>query len=81
MDSRDLTRGQAERLREVVVPYLRYLHRLQRLQRRMELQGFPPNDRLYQLVCQTYDKVHNLCVELHYLSCQSGVGREPRSEE
>lgn len=53
---------------------------LGRLQPRMEKVGFPSDDRLYQLVCKTYEAIHGLCVELHYLSCESGVGREPRSK-
>jgi hypothetical protein len=53
----------------------RYLNYLGRLRRRMELRGFTPTMPLYQLVNDAYDKTHALSVELHYLGCESGVGR------
>ena len=49
-----------------------------RLRTRMEKVGSTPNDRLFVLVCDAYDALHALSVELHYLSCESGVGRPTR---
>jgi len=54
---------------------LRYLNRLRD---RMERRGFPSDDRLYAMVVEARDKVHRLCVELHYLSCAGGVGEPKR---
>jgi hypothetical protein len=45
----------------------------------MELLGFPPGDPLFVLVSRAYDSLQRLSVELHYMSCRSGVGR-PSSE-
>jgi hypothetical protein len=45
---------------------------------RMEKRGFPPNDRLYQHAKRAYDAVCSLGVELHYLSCKSGVGKNTK---
>jgi hypothetical protein len=53
-------------------PALGYLYRLRE---RMEKQGFPPNDKLLKLTDAAYNAIHALTVELHYLSCESGVGR------
>ena len=41
----------------------------------MSGRGFPENDKLYRLTVTSYDTLHQLCVEIHYLSCQGGVGR------
>jgi hypothetical protein len=42
----------------------------------MERRGFPGTDNLYQLVRRAEDDLQVLFVELHYLSCASGVGRK-----
>lgn len=78
MTSDDLTREQATELRETLGSYMRYLARLQR---RMEKRGFPPKDRVYQLVCEAHDKLFGICVHLHYISCESGVGKEPKKKD
>jgi hypothetical protein len=39
---------------------------------------FPLDDPIYRAAKRAYDDVCSLCMDLHYLSCQSGVGREPR---
>jgi hypothetical protein len=62
-------------VRTALFPSINYLHRLRE---RMEKAGFPPDDKLFALVSKAYDAVHALFVELHYLGCESGVGREPR---
>jgi hypothetical protein len=41
----------------------------------MERVGFPPDDALFKHVCQAYDSMFKLRIELHYLSCSSGVHR------
>jgi len=52
---------------------------LTRLQRRMEVTGFPPDDRLYMAAVKAQDvSAKRLLVELHYLSCGSGIGRPSR---
>ena len=38
----------------------------------MERRRFPPNDELYRSVCLAYDRVHEVNVRLHYLSCDPG---------
>jgi hypothetical protein len=42
--------------------------------KRMEQLGFTHSDPLYAAVCRAYDAMHELNVEIHYLSCESGVG-------
>jgi hypothetical protein len=66
MDSDDLTTDQARKMHQSLFRLANYLHRLVA---RMEKQGFPPSDRLYQYTKKAYDAVCSLCVELHYLSC------------
>jgi hypothetical protein len=44
----------------------------------MEAAGFPRDDKPYLLVVEAYNAVHALSVELHYLSCKSGVRRPLR---
>jgi hypothetical protein len=75
MDSRELSIDQAAKLYDQLRPQLRYLLALRR---RMEQCGFPPDDELRQLVERAYDAVHRLSVELHYLSCPSGVSQRRR---
>jgi hypothetical protein len=48
---------------------------LNRLKRRMEKRRFPSDDKLFQTVLRAYDAIHELNVHVHYLSCESGVGR------
>jgi hypothetical protein len=71
MDS--LEPWQAERIMERLQPSLAYLNRLKR---RMENRGFPPNGRLYRLVSDAQRAVNDLYIDLHYCSCKSGVWRK-----
>lgn len=41
----------------------------------MQKVGFSHDDLLFQLVSQSYDTIQALYIQLHYLSCESGVGR------
>ena len=54
------------------------LSSLYRLVQRMNQRGFPQDDTLYQTVLRTYNDLHHLCMELQYLSCKPGVGREEK---
>jgi hypothetical protein len=76
MDSPATYDPPVERMRNVLIPHLRYLYRLQT---RMEKTGFPPSDELYEVTRRAYDATQQLCMKLHYLSCKSGVGRAPRN--
>jgi len=49
-----------------------------RLNKRMEKRNFPHDDTLLRTVVKAYGAIHALNVEVHYLSCKSGVGREQR---
>ena len=77
MDRDSLKKSQAATINKALFPNLNYLLRLRR---RMEQVGFPPDDKLYLLVCKAYDAVYRLHVETHYLSCD-GVGRPSRDDE
>lgn len=65
-------RWQAERISKEMFHCVNYLSRLQG---RMVEVGFVRKDKLLQLVREAYDAMRCLSVELHYLSCQGGVGR------
>lgn len=71
MRSEQLTERQLEALAARVRPMLTYLVRLEA---RMEQQGFSKDDRLLRLVRDARRAVHDVHLELHYLSCD-GVGR------
>jgi hypothetical protein len=77
VDKDKLQPWQSRRIHSAIYPCVNYLVRLKK---RMEATGFPQDDLLYQLVIQAYDAVHRLYTELHYLSCQSGVGRTERGK-
>ena len=49
---------------------------LSRLKRRMEVTGFPSDDPLYVATLKAHRVMQDLLMELHYLSCESGVGRQ-----
>jgi hypothetical protein len=74
VDETKLQPWQARKIREALQPALGYLTRLQR---RMEVTGFPPDDRLYMAAVKAQTSLQTLLVELHYLSCGSGIGRPP----
>jgi hypothetical protein len=73
--SADLSIAQAKKLNKQLGRQLRYLGKLQR---RMELRGFPPNDRMYCVTVEAYNALHELCVITHYASCESGVYKDAK---
>jgi hypothetical protein len=77
MDGNQLRLWQARKIRKALEPALGYLTRLQR---RMELTGFPPQDPLYTATVKARNALESLLIDLHYRSCQSGVGRRSNSQ-
>jgi hypothetical protein len=75
VDSSKLTDQQIAQLTETVTRYLRFVGRLRQ---RMDRLHFPPHDRLYTCSIKAYNSLHEMHVELHYLSVKGGVGRDPR---
>jgi len=73
MRGSDLKRWQTDKMSAQLRPTLAYLSKLQA---RMEKRGFTADDKLYQLVCKAQGGMQELLMELHYLSCESGVGRK-----
>lgn len=70
MDSSQLTPKQARELHRRLTEMLGFLNRLLR---RMEQRGFPQSDPLYLVSVDARDKLHDLCVKVHLLSCEGGV--------
>lgn len=68
----DQTREQGRALKNKLRPMLRYLARLKR---RMTYRGFPPDDPLLIAVGRAENAMHELSVDVHYLSCGDVVGR------
>lgn len=62
MHSRQLTAEQLRILAARIRPHLGYLTRLER---RMEQEKFPADDRLYELTCDAQEAVQALFVELN----------------
>jgi hypothetical protein len=54
---------------------------LSRLKRRMEATRFPPNDELCVSTAKALEAMQDLLMELHRLSTESAVWREPRRPE
>jgi hypothetical protein len=73
--SDDLSKRQLATLKAQVGWMLSYLGRLQK---RIIKRKFPESDPLMQRVRAAHAEIHALNVELHYLSCDSGVGRPER---
>jgi hypothetical protein len=71
--SADLSKEQIHRLKAQATRHLRYFNRLVD---RMTRVGFPPSDSLWIGAVQARNALHALSVELHYLTCDSGVGRD-----
>lgn len=76
MDSSQLTPRQARELHGRLSAMLGFLNRLLR---RMEQRGFPQADPLYLAAVDARDRLHDLCVKTHLLSCEGGVWDGSRS--
>ena len=74
VQSADLTPEQADALKRQIRPMLVYLRRLTQ---RMDRRRFPSDDPLMRTALAAYDALHALHVEVHYLSCPSGVRQLP----
>jgi hypothetical protein len=75
MTSRDMTREQAERLKESAGRQLRYLTRLcQRIQKL----AWPVDDPVRLAALKGRDAAQDLYMACHYAACDSGVGAEPK---
>ena len=71
MRREDLTREQAEAIKEKIAPMLGYLNRLKK---RMN-EVFARDDSLFAEVIDAADALHKLNVSIHYLSCgKTGAG-------
>lgn len=71
MNSRDLTKAQANAVHEQLRPMVGHLHKLQD---RMDQRGFPIDDELYLLVKKAREAMDELFIATHYLGCDN-VGR------
>ena len=65
-----LTREQAEALQEHLRPMLGYLTRVRRRMEQLRL-----DDKLYHDLLRAQMAMQDLWAELHYRSCEHGVGR------
>jgi len=75
--STELTEQQIADLLRVLGPTLGYLSRMVR---RMDKLAFPHDDMQYRQAVDAQHRMQGLCMELHYLSCRSGVGWAPREK-
>jgi hypothetical protein len=78
VNSRDVTREQAEKIGRAVGRSLAYLGKLRR---HMELAGFPVKDPLFQLVTAAFDAVHHLRADLYNRACGVDRGPSPRAHD
>jgi hypothetical protein len=78
MRSNDLTPEQAEALVRNIRPMLGYLNQLVK---RMNKRRFPSDDPLFRSTLTAYDAIHELHVQVHYLSCTSGVRQVPKDRK
>jgi hypothetical protein len=65
-----LTREQTEMLNARLRPLLGYLTRARRRMEQLRI-----DDKLYRDLLRAQMAMQDLCAELHYRSCDSGVGR------
>ena len=70
----NLTRQQVEALRDAIHERLGWMIRVRE---RMEKVGFLPSDRLFRLANDAENAMRDLCMALHYTSCEGGVGKTP----
>lgn len=72
MSTSRLTPEQAEKLRLAVAKRLRFFNRLEK---RLQQLGFPPDDPVMFAASRARAHVQDLHVAAHYASCRRGVGR------
>ena len=78
MDSHKLKKWQIVQMHEALRPAAQYLARMLE---RMDRTRFPHDDLLRKRATDAQTAMQHLCMELHYLSCDSGVGRLAREPE
>ena len=66
----DLTIDHAKKMKAVIGPMVNYL---MRLQQRTDQIGFEPTDPFHLSVKKAKESVYSLSIDLHYMSCVSGV--------
>jgi hypothetical protein len=71
----ELQSWQAAKMRDALFAATNYLVRMKE---RMHERRFPPQDRLYLLVCKTHVDLVELSMRLHYVACGQCVGEPPR---
>jgi hypothetical protein len=71
MDSKSMKRWQAKKILDVLRPTRGYLHRLKC---RMEKVGFVKGDPLLKCVERADTAMLELCMTLHYMTCDGGMG-------
>jgi hypothetical protein len=71
MPGQQITAAQADALAIKLQPMLGYLNRLLK---RMEQIGFPPDDRLLKFTVEARNAMHELTVAVHYESCPGKTG-------
>jgi hypothetical protein len=70
--ARTLTRAQAEKIKDRIDPTTEYICKLCA---RMNKVGCPDGDSFRIALERAHDAMRSLSMELHYISCKSGVGR------
>jgi hypothetical protein len=77
MRREDLTREQAEAIKEKIGPMLGYLNRLKKRMNAV----FARDDSLFAEVIDAADALHKLNVSIHYLSCGTTGAGGPGARE
>jgi hypothetical protein len=70
VDCSDLTPKQAEKIRDALIPYVRYPYRLQQ---RMRLREFPGGDPLVLLTDRACTAAGDLAEQLQRMACVNGI--------
>jgi hypothetical protein len=67
-----MTTDEARKIARGLFPGANYLIRLRQ---RMTIAGFLPTDPVFKLVIKAQDLMQEICTEVDYAGCDSGVGR------
>lgn len=76
--SRTMTKAEADTIARGLFPGANYLVRLRG---RMVQAGFSPQDPIFKLVEKAQEAMQDLCMAVHYETCENGVGRAPNSKD